>query len=749
MDFEAEEERDGVRFAWNVWPNTRLEGSRLVVPIGCLYSPMKSGSLNVQYEPVTCRGQNCRGVLNPFCAVDFRSKFWNCPFCLNRNPFPPSYADINENNLPAELIPQYTTMEYVLTNRATPPPVFLFLVDRCVDSAELQELKNGLIMALNLLPENALIGLITIGRTVHVYELGFEEMPRAWVFAGNKDVSGKQLQELLGFPPRHPNQPVQINPQGNRFLMPVSQAEFTITNILEELQPDPSPKSDRRPSRSTGAALSVAVSLLETTFQNSGARIMLFTGGPCTVGPGLVVSDDLREPLRSHSDISKGSAKYASSATKYYNALALRAVQNGHAIDMFACSLDQEGVHEMQEIVKRTGGYIVLADAFEGPMFKQSFQKIFNRDDKGFLKMGFNATIEVQTSRELKVCGAIGHCTSVQKKTPNVSETIIGMGDTSAWKICGLDTFSTFALYFEVVNQQPSPVAPGSRGMIQFQTTYQNAHGQKVMRVTTLGRPWADPAQGNAPLLAGFDQEAAAVLMSRNVIFKAESEDTFDVLRWLDRMLIRLMAKFAEFRKDDISSFRVAQQMTIYPQFMFHLRRSKFLQVFNNSPDETAFFRYMLLRENVSNTLIMIQPTLEAYSFSGPPVPVLLASTSVQLDRILLLDSFFTVVVHHGETIAHWRDAGYANDPQYENLKHLLAAPKDDAQAIMKNRFPMPRYVECDQHKSQARFLLASIDPVITHTTASASNKSGEVVFTDDVSLKVFMEHLKKLVVSS
>ena len=29
-------------------------------------------------------------------------------------------------------------------------------------------------------------------------------------------------------------------------------------------------------------------------------------------------------------------------------------------------------------------------------------------------------------------------------------------------------------------------------------------------------------------------------------------------------------------------------------QFMFHLRRSQFLQVFNNSPDETAYYRYFL-----------------------------------------------------------------------------------------------------------------------------------------------------------
>jgi protein transport protein SEC23 len=60
----------------------------------------------------------------------------------------------------------------------------------------------------------------------------------------------------------------------------------------------------------------------------------------------------------------------------------------------------------------------------------------------------------------------------------------------------------------------------------------------------------------------------------------------------------------------------------------------------------------------------------------------------------------------------------------------------------------MPRFIECDQHTSQARFLLAAIDPVVTHTNIGNTSK-GEVVFTDDVNLKVFMEHLKKLAVQS
>ena len=62
-----------------------------------------------------------------------------------------------------------------------------------------------------------------------------------------------------------------------------------------------------------------------------------------------------------------------------------------------------------------------------------------------------------------------------------------------------------------------------------------------------------------------------------------------DVLRWLDRSLIRLCAKFADYRPDDASSFRLSNELAIYPQFMFHQRRTQIMQHINNSPDESCY----------------------------------------------------------------------------------------------------------------------------------------------------------------
>jgi protein transport protein SEC23 len=122
------------------------------------------------------------------------------------------------------------------------------------------------------------------------------------------------------------------------------------------------------------------------------------------------------------------------------------------------------------------------------------------------------------------------------------------------------------------------------------------------------------------------------------------------------------------------------KNFTLYPQFMFHLRRSQFLQVFNSSPDETAFNRHVLNHEDVSNSLIMIQPTLDAYRIDQEEgEAVLLDSTSIQPETALLLDTFFHILIFYGETIAAWRKEGYQDQEDYANFRELLSKPKEDA----------------------------------------------------------------------
>ena len=137
---------------------------------------------------------------------------------------------------------------------------------------------------------------------------------------------------------------------------------------------------------------------------------------------------------------------------------------------------------------------------------------------------------------------------------------------------------------------------------------------------------------------------------------------------------------------------------------------------------------------------------------SFPFQPVLLDSVSIVPDRILLMDTFFHIVIYHGDTIAKWIEKKYHEDPNHENFRQLLQvicrtelvivfvekrgqncclyliytlifvfikfleskafilqAPIDDAQEILATRFPMPRYVNCIHGDSQSRFLFAKV----------------------------------------
>jgi protein transport protein SEC23 len=378
-----------------------------------------------------------------------------------------------------------------------------------------------------------------------------------------------------------------------------------------------------------------------------------------------------------------------------------------------------------------------------------SFKRVFARDanDNNDLTMSFAGELQVLTSNEFKVCGAIGPCTSLERKSISVAESEIGVGNTCAWSLGGMDPSLTLAIYFEVVNPNPIQVQEGRQAYLQIATKYRHSSGRTHLRVSTIAKTFADPKteRGMAFLKAGFDQEAAAVLMTRYAVAKTANEYTFDILRWLDRNLIRLVSKFATYKKDEPESFKLSPEFSYYPQFMFHLRRSQFLQVFNSSPDETAFFRVIVLRENVTHTLIMIQPTLMAYTLDGPAAPVMLDVTSLAPNRILVLDTFFHIVIWYGSTIDKWRRDGVHLKAEYDYFARLLEAPKADAEGLMNSRFPNPRFIECVENGSQERFLKPKLNPSITQSTESNSNEPP--VFTVFVSLKLFMKHLRRLAV--
>lgn len=499
--------------------------------------------------------------------------------------------------------------------------------------------------------------------------------------------------------------------------------------------------------RATGAAVAAGAALLAECHATAGGRLLLLTGGPATLGPGRVVGLDRGDALRTHQDIDNGEARLYDKATSFYEGIGTTLAASGHTLDVFAASLDQVGLAELRTAVSDSGGVMILGETFDHPTFRRSLGRVFSSDEAGQLDCGFNATVEVIAPKEIAVAGAIGSIAGLQRDSSKISRAVtevpIGEGGVTAWLLSCLSPRTTMTVFFDVVSLHASPAPAGRTFVVQFTASYSHPDGSERVRVISTARRWAASADSDE-VADSFDQGAAAAAISRLAAFRAASEDATDVVRWLDRSVIALCKCFGSFKSNDPASLELPPGFQLYPQFMYHLRRSQFLQVFNNTPDESTFYRLWLERETTGGVLTMVQPSLTSYAIDSPPQPVLLDVSSIQAQHILVLDTFFMVLVFYGSDIAAWIAAGYQHQGEYGAFADLLKTVEADSAQSAAGRVPAPMEVTTKQGGSQARFLLAKTNPSATH--ANTHGATEEIIFTDDVSLQVFLEHLAKVV---
>lgn len=794
MDFEQREDHDGVRVSWNSVPKSKIQHQRNILPLGILYTPLNARSEVVQgesSEAVTCR--QCGAFVNPYVTItEQQPDVYYCQFCSFGNRISTELGAV-----PVGLQQDASTIEYRTGRTSSLPPIFMYLVDTCFQGEDVEDvfqtLKELLTSSLALLPENALVGLISFGKHVLVHEFTSHGIPRIHCFNGDKNYTVEEVQKALGIlsaglrTNTKAKDPVALvlGAVGTRFLQPVNVVEYEFSLVLENLVTNlfPFKQSRERPLRATGAAVNIGATLLKSILGEStsvGGHLMCFIGGACTFGPGKIVGPQLKEPFRSHHDIEKanqtllpsvpqmnGTTKVdftlSKNAKKFYEDITAILVGLGISCDFFVCSYDQVGLYEMDEVCSKTGGLVIMGDSFNTSIFKLSFTKVFQQyeegRDNGYLEMGFNSTLECRVTSDLQVQGLIGNATALppRKNAPHIeksiSKTVVGEGSTNSWKLCSTNTQSSYALYFDKLDSNNLGWA-----YVQFLYHYQHPSGELRLRVTTV--PIAViPDSDMAGLETGFDQEAAVVLIARDCVHKLQSNhgqnyEQRDVVKQLDQLLIDFCARVAVYNKGQPKSFMLSASYSFLPPFLYHLRRSSLIRVFNNSPDETAYIRHIFMQQDVNNSLLIIQPTLvsydvETYSDDTEPEPVLLDSMSLGPSKILLLDSFFQVLIYHGSRVAEWRKAGYQDMDEYEHFKTFLEAPKREAMNILIDRFPLPRFIDCDEGGSQARFLMAKLNPSTTYATNPNHLYGGQLdVLTDDVSLQLFMDHIQNLIVT-
>ena len=114
--------------------------------------------------------------------------------------------------------------------------------------------------------------------------------------------------------------------------------------------------------------------------------------------------------------------------------------------------------------------------------------------------------------------------------------------------------------------------------------------------------------------ISTFDQEAAIMISARLAMHLSKEMEPREIMKYLDKKLIQLYHRFGSYHTGNISSFTIAENINLIPQFFYFLRKSTFILIFGVAIDEHEYRKAIFLRENCTNCLTMIQPSLTEYN---------------------------------------------------------------------------------------------------------------------------------------
>lgn len=789
----------------------------MVVPLACTWQPLiplGDDAVEVQGPGLECSVCGCFCSVH---SVRDEGRSWVCFSCLHKYAAPNNVVLSQHPHFQSEVVECVLAPSPASPSApaAGIPAAIMFVVDICVSTEELVAMKRHVQEVLEWLSPDTLIGCITFGSSCVVWELGGEvaALNRSYVIRGataySADVVRQSLQlraedSSLGrfLVPvsegaaaflsrldylRPDSRPVPQPLRAQRVTGTALQVAAVVIDCLAPPSAGSAKSAAAANSKGSNGEESVPLPSFESTAQRVPSRVLLFLGGPCTRGAGAVASLEKANLMRFHRDILEGELPLYEQAVGFYQRLANRLVSVNTSVDLFAQSYDQVGVLELQSCVNGTGGYMICGDAFDHENCAQSVRRYGLRtglctpeqhqedggageEDGGWAAAnagicGTSVELEVFTAGgDLQVEALLGPCV---KAAPRQHA---GGKPSTSWFVSRLQQEATMVVVFSspsteaskgknTTQQQQQQQQQSSHRFVQFVVRYVTSTGERRMRITSTMLPIAPYNASPAYFAQGgtFDQMCAVTVLARLAVNAMDRHPAKweSIRQSLDDVLIRFVEHFATYNMGSPDTVRMDPSLSLFPIFIFHLRRSEYFMVLNISPDETTFKRHWLMREPVEQCVTMVQPALYSYDLENPvATAVSLDSESLRSDNIVLMDAYFNLHIMWGSAIYEWIKAGYHNQEEYSYFADLLAVAESDAQLLLSQRFPYPRFSRTDANGSEARHVKTRVNPTHTYSGAgeagasalypsSAAHTGGDVINTDEANIAKFMTSLK------
>ncbi|OBA20529.1 vWA-like protein [Metschnikowia bicuspidata var. bicuspidata NRRL YB-4993] len=377
------------------------------------------------------------------------------------------------------------------------------------------------------------------------------------------------------------------------------------------------------------------------------------------------------------------------------------------SIDIYTGSLDQVGVYEMKAMVEAGGGNIFMAENFAST----DLQNSYDQNLRVLLNANHICKLTVIPSPSLKVMKILANCTELQSSFQSekfsslhhekISDTITSFDSslkkrniTNQWFLGSVSCNDSLALFFEMNTASSSSKKPeNSRGkgeaVIQLQFKYWSMSKCTMMlRVVTIKRPTtlslltskqatisAEQTEilnlsvqvaKELKWLEGFCGRVWIVLLTRLLISKIDTAIGFEnfesIVNQVDDSIIKLLSRNGGVRKKS-KSFEnpftkltqtsiLSERFSHLPALAYDLRQNlQLMNIFNCSPDETAYHHLNFLRCNSVLSCKMISPAL--YRVTGNQLlDVPLDRQSLTYLLFFILDCLDLILIYNHFTCA-------------------------------------------------------------------------------------------------
>ncbi|OAY62009.1 protein transport protein SEC23 [Manihot esculenta] len=630
----------------------------------------------IQRDPHRC--QNCGAYANLYCKILLGSGQWQCVICRKLNGsdgeyIAPSKEDLS--NLPEISSPM---VDYVRTGNKRPgfvpvsdsrmsAPIVL-VIDECLDEPHLQHLQSSLHAFVDSLPPAARIGIILYGRTVSVYDFSEESMASADVLPGDKSPSQESLKALI---------------YGTGvYLSPMHASKEVAHQIFSSLRPYKLKIAEASRDRCLGTAVEVALSIIQgpsaemsrgvVKRAGGNSRIIVCAGGPSTYGPGSV-PHSLSHPNYPYME---------KTALKWMEHLGHEAYRHNTVVDILCAGTCPVRVPLLQPLAKASGGILVLHDDF-GEAFGVNLQRASTRAS------GSQGLLEIRCSDDILITQVVGPGEEAHIDTHETFKNDVSF----SIQMLSVEETQSFSLSMENKGDIKSDCV-----YFQFAIQYMSLYQADISRVITVRLSTVDSVSA---YLESVQDEVAAILIAKRTLLRAKNySDAIDMRTIIDERIKDIALRFgSQVPKSKLHRF--PKELSLLPEFLFHLRRGPLLGNIVGHEDERSVLRNLFLNASFDLSLRMVAPRCLMHREGG---------TFEELPAYdLAMQSNTAVVLDHGTDVFIWLGAELAADEGRSAA--ALAACRTLAEELTELRFPAPRILAFKEGSSQARYFVSRLIP--------------------------------------